>query len=64
MSKHVMYLKNKQYEQQFAKSIQHFLIMMSIGVRALRMVSDFRMSSLTVMFCTAKNKKRYIYIYI
>ena len=58
ISKQVMYLKNKQIEKQFAKCIQHFSENDVPRVQALRMISVFRISFLTVILCTAQKKKK------
>ena len=53
-----MYLKNKQNEKQFAKCIQHFSENDVPRVQALRMISVFRISFLTVILCTAQKTKK------
>ena len=58
LSKQVMYLKNKQNEKQFAKCIQHFSENDVPRVQALRMISVFRISFLTVILCTQLKKKK------
>lgn len=58
ISKQVMYLKNKQNEKQFAKCIQHFSENDVPRVQALRMISVFRISFLTVILCTAQKTKK------